>query len=166
MAEIELLPVASADLTRLRELALITWEPTYRDILSQEQIYFMQEEIYAETALQEQARKGQQFYFITRQLEPIGFAGISVLIPEEGRYKLNKLYLIPEMQGKGFGRAAIEAAAELVRKQSGKVLELNVNRFNRAKDFYERCGFTVIREEDIPIGAYWMNDFVMAKKLD
>jgi ribosomal protein S18 acetylase RimI-like enzyme len=41
------------------------------------------------------------------------------------------------------------------------VLDLNVNRNNQAKHFYEKIGFNVIREEDIPIGPYWMNDYVM-----
>jgi ribosomal protein S18 acetylase RimI-like enzyme len=38
---------------------------------------------------------------------------------------------------------------------------LNVNRYNPAKDFYEKLGFKIILEEDIPIGQYWMNDYVM-----
>jgi ribosomal protein S18 acetylase RimI-like enzyme len=45
------------------------------------------------------------------------------------------------------------------------ILELNVNKYNPAKDFYEKMGFEVAYEEDIPIGPYWMNDFVMRKKL-
>jgi ribosomal protein S18 acetylase RimI-like enzyme len=38
---------------------------------------------------------------------------------------------------------------------------LNVNRNNEAKEFYKKLGFKIIREEDIPIGQYWMNDYVM-----
>jgi diamine N-acetyltransferase len=41
------------------------------------------------------------------------------------------------------------------------ILDLNVNRHNPAKSFYEKIGFTVLREEDVPIGPYWMNDYVM-----
>ena len=44
-------------------------------------------------------------------------------------------------------------------------LDLNVNRHNKAKSFYEKMGFTIAYEEDIPIGDYWMNDFVMRKEL-
>ena len=43
---------------------------------------------------------------------------------------------------------------------------LNVNRRNKAKQFYEHLGFTIISEEDIDIGqGYFMNDYVMEKKL-
>ena len=51
--------------------------------------------------------------------------------------------------------------------QRGAVsLLLNVNRQNKAKFFYEKLGFTVIKEEDIDIGnGYFMNDYVMEKRL-
>jgi len=45
-------------------------------------------------------------------------------------------------------------------------LQLNVNRNNNAKVFYEKIGFAVIKEEDIDIGnGYLMNDYVMEKKV-
>jgi hypothetical protein len=37
-----------------------------------------------------------------------------------------------------------------------------VNRYNKAKGFYEKLGFKVIGKEDIDIGnGYLMNDYVM-----
>jgi hypothetical protein len=49
-----------------------------------------------------------------------------------------------------------------VREQGGRILRLNVNRYNKARQFYERMGFAVVREEDVPIGNnYFMNDYVM-----
>ncbi|GAB3820696.1 hypothetical protein GCM10028895_21410 [Pontibacter rugosus] len=51
-------------------------------------------------------------------------------------------------------------------KQLGAaILDLNVNRYNNAKAFYERCGYQVYVQEDIAIGPYWMNDYVMRKEL-
>ncbi len=48
----------------------------------------------------------------------------------------------------------------------GTALQLNVNRSNKARFFYEKLGFNVVREEDIDIGNnYFMNDFVMEKKV-
>ena len=44
-------------------------------------------------------------------------------------------------------------------------LQLNVNRNNQARKFYEACGYKIIKEEDIPFDNYWMNDFVMEKTL-
>ena len=165
MQKLILAPTSEKDIPKLRELALATWEPTYKNILSRDQLLFMQEEIYNEASLAAQMQKGQKFYFMLSENQEIGFLSLTCINASESRYKLNKLYLLPEMQGKGFGKIALELAAETVGKQGEKVLELNVNKYNPAKAFYERCGFTVIREEDIPIGQYWMNDFVMEKKL-
>ncbi|HSI90783.1 MAG TPA: GNAT family N-acetyltransferase, partial [Adhaeribacter sp.] len=137
----------------------------YKNILSREQLLFMQEEIYAFPSLEKQMQAGQQFFLLKVAQKPIGFFSVTKINPAANRWKLNKLYLLPGMQGKGLGRDALEAAAAVVKAQQGKVLELNVNKYNPAKTFYERCGFIVIREEDIPIGDYWMNDFVLEKQL-
>lgn len=41
-------------------------------------------------------------------------------------------------------------------------MELNVNRENRARYFYERMGMRRLREGDFPIGeGYYMNDYIM-----
>lgn len=165
MSAITLTPASRKDIPELRALALATWEPTYKNILSREQLLFMQEEIYNEESLARQMQKGQQFYIIQLEMQAVGFLSLTLINPGEQRYKLNKLYLLPGIQGKGLGKSALEAAEKTVGKKGGKVLELNVNKYNPAKAFYERCGFSVIREEDIPIGIYWMNDFVMAKNL-
>jgi ribosomal protein S18 acetylase RimI-like enzyme len=43
---------------------------------------------------------------------------------------------------------------------------LNVNRYNKARFFYEKLGFVIMKEEDIDIGSgYYMIDYVMEKKL-
>lgn len=165
MVEIVLVPVIEAEIHALQILAHATWEPTYGPILSQEQVQYMYEEIYTEAAIKEQMHKGQTFYFIQAAAENIGFLSLTCIDPEEGRFKLNKIYMLPHFQGQGIGKKALAAAEELARKRHGKILELNVNRFNKARNFYERCGYAVIREEDIPIGPYFMNDFVLEKKL-
>ena len=53
-----------------------------------------------------------------------------------------------------------------IRGKNATALQLNVNRINKARFFYERLGFSVTREEDTDIGHdYFMNDFVMEKPL-
>lgn len=53
----------------------------------------------------------------------------------------------------------------MVKNLGAENLDLNVNRYNKARFFYEKVGFVIIKEEDIPMGEYWMNDFVMRKVL-
>ncbi|HYH55710.1 MAG TPA: GNAT family N-acetyltransferase, partial [Anseongella sp.] len=67
--------------------------------------------------------------------------------------------------GKGTGRLLMNAVETKVRELGGRILELNVNRFNKARSFYEKLGFAVRRAADIPIGPFFMNDYIMQKEL-
>ncbi|GAB3535115.1 GNAT family N-acetyltransferase [Pontibacter brevis] len=152
-----------ADISTIHSLAKAIWAPTYSSILSQEQVDYMFGVIYQEEALVKQMQEGQTFLLMFEEEKPVGFAAYSVKDRAAGVYKLNKIYLLPGEQGKGFGTALLSAAEEEVKQQGARVLDLNVNRYNKAKQFYERCGYQVHLQEDIPIGPYWMNDYVMRK---
>ncbi|MGV3586223.1 MAG: GNAT family N-acetyltransferase [Adhaeribacter sp.] len=156
-------PATPDNIPAIQEIIAETWEPAYRKILSLEQIRFMQAEIYQTEALQQQMAAGQQFFILYENEIPAGFASYSPL--QEQTFKLNKLYVKPTYQGKGYGSLLIRHVEQEVLDQGGEYLILNVNRYNQARQKYERAGFTVIKEEDIPIGSYWMNDYVMQKAL-
>lgn len=155
----------TADIHQIKQLAEATWEPTYRSILTQEQIAYMFHVIYTEEALAQQMAQGQTFLLLHEGTEALGFAAFSVKDEAPGIFKLNKIYLLPQTQGKGYGRLLLQAVEKAVQQRGATTLDLNVNRYNKAKDFYERCGYQVHQQEDIPIGPYWMNDYVMRKQL-
>lgn len=155
----------TADIPLLKKLAEATWTPTYQPILSGEQIDYMFEVIYSEAALEKQMQEGQTFLLLEAEGAAVGFAAYSVKEEAAQVYKLNKIYLLPQQQGKGGGKVLLRAVEEQVKKLGARTLDLNVNRHNTAKGFYERCGYQVHQEEDIPIGPYWMNDYVMRKQL-
>ena len=59
-----------------------------------------------------------------------------------------------------------EAVLQAAHAAGDMFVELNVNKYNPAKDFYRRHGFTVERDEVIDIGeGYVMDDHVMVKVL-
>jgi GNAT superfamily N-acetyltransferase len=157
-------PATEQDIPTIIGLAEATWEPTYRFIISKEQIDYMYRVIYTPASLRRQMRD-QQHTFLLAYVEgqPSGFASYSE--KPEGVYHLNKIYVLPSHQGQGLGQNLVEAVVGAVREAGGKALELNVNRHNPALAFYERQGFVQHREEDIAIGPYWMNDFVLRKDL-
>lgn len=156
---------ATTDVPLLKALAEAIWAPTYLPILSEEQVAYMFDVIYSEQALQQQMLDGQAFLLLYKDEEPIGFAAYSIKDAALKIYKLNKIYLLPSYQGVGAGKFLLNQVEQEVKALEGAVLDLNVNRYNMAKDFYERCGYTIHEEEDISIGPYWMNDYVMRKKL-
>ncbi len=153
-----------ADLPVIFALAEQTWAPTYQKILSPEQLRYMFQEIYQPAAIAQQMNGGQQFLLLYQNQTPAGFAAYSPLA-EPTIFKLNKLYVLPAFHGLGYGGQLIRAVEEAAQAAGGTVLQLNVNRQNPAQFFYKKCGYSVAFEEDIPIGPYFMNDYVMEKKL-
>lgn len=153
------------DIKAIREIANKTWFVTYEPILGKEQPRFMFDEIYSEASLAEQMDNGQTFILQLLGEDVLAFASFSLIDSAEAIYKLNKLYLNPDFQGGGYGKKLISYVEKKVRELGAKKLQLNVNKYNKARFFYEKVGFEIIKEEDIPIGEYWMNDFIMIKTL-
>ncbi|GGD49394.1 hypothetical protein GCM10011514_12000 [Emticicia aquatilis] len=153
------------DIKVIREIANKTWFVTYEPILGKEQPKFMFDEIYSEDALANQMDEGQTFILQFLGDDVLAFASFSVKTDTVNTFKLNKLYLNPDFQGGGYGRKLINEVEQTVKNLGAENLDLNVNRYNKARFFYEKVGFEIIKEEDIPIGTYWMNDFVMRKVL-
>lgn len=153
------------DIPLIRDMSLKVWPQTYSTILSAEQIDYMLDMMYSEQSLVKQMREKQEFIIVNDGNEPVGFASFS--LTEPGIYKLHKIYILPVLQGKGAGKFVIGEILKAIARKGGKALQLNVNRNNKAKDFYSRLGFEVIREEDIDIGSgYFMNDYVMERKIN
>jgi GNAT superfamily N-acetyltransferase len=154
------------DVKIIQQLAEQTWWPSYSALLSDEQITYMLDAIYSPTVLSDQIKHGSQTYLLLIENgQPVAFAAYSPRPENDEIYKLHKLYCLPLTQGKGYGKILINAVVERVLTAGKHILELNVNRYNKAKSFYEKMGFSVAYEEDIPIGPYWMNDYVMRKEL-
>lgn len=154
------------DIPLIADLAERTWPQTYGDYLGEEQIRYMLDKMYNKGELLGQMRKGHIFLIATEGSQDVGFAGFSLINPEEYAYKLHKLYVLPEMHGKGVGKILINEVVDIVRQNDGRTLELNVNRNNKAKDFYERAGFKIKETVNLEIGnGFYMNDYVMEKTL-
>lgn len=150
------------DISHIRDIAEKTWWPSYSSILSADQIRYMLDVIYAEETIRRQMVEGTQTYLLLRDEGGLqGFASFGRRDDTTGIMKLHKLYVLPQHHGKGYGMALIDAIKDRLLKSGIHIIDLNVNRYNPARRFYEKAGFTVTRQEDIPIGPYWMNDFVM-----
>ncbi|SJZ91031.1 GNAT family N-acetyltransferase [Sediminibacterium ginsengisoli] len=149
-----------ADIESIRQIAFATWPSAYGNIISQEQISYMMDMMYSPNVLEEQMNKNHLFYMAELDGQPHGFAGVS----DEGAgiFKLNKLYVMPDTQKTGAGKALLAAAIGYARSKTGNTLILQVNRHNPARGFYEKQGFTVREDVDIHVGnGFYMNDHIM-----
>ena len=152
------------DIPSIRELCFQVWPQTYASILSQDRIDYMLDYMYSAASLKKQMISGSQFIFVYENEEPVGFA--AYLFKGHGIYKLDKIYVLISQQGKGTGRFVIDFIINEIKQKGATALQLQVNRNNKAKSFYEKLGFEVIDYQVFDIGhGHFMDDYVMEKKL-
>ncbi|HEU0226533.1 MAG TPA: GNAT family N-acetyltransferase [Arachidicoccus soli] len=152
------------DIPFIQHIVKVTWPITYGKILSNVQINYMLEKIYANDSLTEQMNNGHHFYLLMEDSVAIGFIDVEKI--SKKKTKLHKIYLLPDHQGKNYGKVLMGFAIEKAKENNSDSLQLNVNRYNLALNFYLKQGFKIVEEVDIPIGnGYFMNDYIMEKAL-
>jgi GNAT superfamily N-acetyltransferase len=150
------------DIIVVHQLAKEIWPVVYKDIISQDQIDYMLEWMYNINTLTEQAQIGFLYYMVTHHGVPKGFVGLEPNFPEAGTLRMHKLYVKSQDHGLGLGKALLEKSIEVANELDLATINLNVNRFNKAVDFYKHNRFQVVKEENINIGkGFVMEDYVM-----
>lgn len=164
---IQITQASIEDIAKIQEIANITWPITYGEILTTEQLDYMLDLIYSDEALSKQIQnKEQLFYMISDSESIIGFIGIEHNYTNEAVTKIHKIYLLPETQGKGYGKIVFEEIGKMASENNSRTLLLNVNRFNTALNFYKKLGFEIKETVNIEIGnGYLMEDYVMGKHI-
>jgi diamine N-acetyltransferase len=151
----------------ITDLAHRIWPDTFKEILSPEQISYMLNWMYNPNKLAEQIESGHLFFILEENNQTLGFIGLEPAFPSSDTLRIHKIYVLPNQQGKGLGKRLIDHAVELAKKLNLSKLHLNVNRFNKAVDFYLHLGFVITDEEDIDIGSgYLMEDYVMELEIN
>lgn len=151
---------AEQDIPLIRELAHRIWWAHYPDVISPDQIAYMLEQGYSETALRQQISDPAQSFWLVLTGETVaGFVAISEKSP--GYYFIHKFYLDNTQRGLGVGAAAFGALLE--KYPDLQEVRLNVNRRNyKSVNFYFKVGFVVAGCMDTPFGeGYIMDDFEM-----
>ncbi|MDR2563303.1 MAG: GNAT family N-acetyltransferase [Prevotellaceae bacterium] len=149
-----------AELIRL--LASKVWYKTYEYLDPHDKLDYMFEMMYAPDKIRKDCT-GNSSYYILYDDEPVGY--LSLMINGD-TLVIQKIYIMPEAQSKGYGRFLLEETENFARKHKLQKLWLVVNRRNKARHFYERMGFSIVGERDFDIGeGHFMNDFIMEKSL-
>ena len=154
------------DIPLIRELALVAFADTYKEILTQEQIDYMLEWMYSLDNLKKQFLSGHIYHI--GEFDGVTCAYTSLEQQGQTLWHLQKIYLLPQFQGRGIGKQMFLNAITFIKKVCPKatLLELNVNRNNNAKKFYEKMGMRVASSGDFSIGnGFYMNDYIMALDL-
>jgi len=158
-------PLTAEDVGPLYALAREIWYAHYPAIISVAQIEYMLEERYnAGVVLAELRRDGTWWDKLLVAGQLAGFASYLVT-GNAGEMKLDKLYVHPRLQRRGYGGMMVERACEVARSRGCSRLVLAVNKNNRsAIAAYLKHGFS-IRDavvKDIG-GGFVMDDYIMVK---
>ncbi len=163
----KIIQIDSKHFSIIRELAYQIWPHTYGNILSEIQLNYMLEKFYCdEILLQNIIEKHHLFYIIQSENKNVGFFSIENNYKNQLITRIHKLYLLPETQGKGYGKKILGFIENLAKEKGTNKLSLNVNRYNAAQNFYHKMGFNIILEEDIKLDyGYLMEDYLMEKNI-
>jgi diamine N-acetyltransferase len=164
----EQLTIRQADIEDINEIGFLAndiWPKVYDYMLSSQQIDYMLKLFYTPESLYRQMVEQHHIFFLAELDEiPVGFASVGRLMDEI--FKLHKLYVQPELQGKGIGKALVEAALDEAFEGGGRKLQLNVNKNNKTISFYKKLGFVITGEVNLDIGSgYTISDFVMEREI-
>ena len=162
----------------IQDLADQVYMVTYRGIHSEEQNAYMMEQMYSTESLTRQmTEEKSRFLLLSVDKKASGYCAFKPYSGEEhneGKLEntpkdlpivyLDKLYVLPALQGLGLGKKLVEAViheSECLYPE-GCIIRLDVNKINKARAFYEHLGFTVKRYWDAPIGhGFFMNGCTM-----
>ena len=164
---IEIVRATEAGLPAISELAGVIWRACYPGIITSEQIDYMLARMYSLDVLRDEIRsQGVRYDLLLVDGKPAGFASYGPT-SERGAMKLHKLYLLPELHGRGLGSRLLQHVEREVRTGAARRLILSVNKRNaKAITAYQRNGFVIAESVITDIGGgFVMDDYVMTKGL-
>ena len=100
------------DIALIRSLALVAFPATYKNILTSEQIEYMLDWMYSPASLLKQFENGHIYHIA--EFDGRACAYTSVEKQGDTLWHLQKIYILPEFQGKGFGRILFENAVAVL----------------------------------------------------
>lgn len=142
------------------QLASEIWNDNYRNIISQEQINYMLKLMYKPSRIQQDILEGYIWKLIKTNNETVGY--LAYVIKDDKRVFLSKIYLKTTVQGKGYGKQAINSVIDYAKNNNCNAVYLTVNKGNnKGIRAYKKTGFQIIAEEDFDIGnGFIMNDYI------
>ena len=131
----------TADCALIQKLAQQIFPVTYKDILTPEQTDYMMEWMYSLDNIRKQMEEEGHVYFLAyEECEAAGY--VSVQQQGEDLFHLQKIYVLPYYQGAHCGSFLFREAIKYIKEvhPGPCLMELNVNRHNKALQFYEHMG--------------------------
>jgi diamine N-acetyltransferase len=162
-----LVPLTRADFDAVGALARTIWLAHYTRIISRQQIDYMLDGRFTPDNLARYIdARDRWMHLLKLDGAAVGYLSYALTAtPRE--MKLEQLYLLPALHGRGLGRFMMAHVEKHARDLGCDVLTLQVNKQNTtATRVYFAAGFRVRSEVVLDIGqGYVMDDYVLEKSL-
>lgn len=148
------------DIASVASLADRIWREHYTPMIGKAQVDYMLAKFQSKEAVREQIKDGYRYFLIKEGGRNTGYLAVQ---PRDKELFLSKLYVAAEDRGKGYGKKAVEFAADLCRKEGLSRIALTVNKNNaNSISTYLKCGFVITEPvvQDIG-GGFVMDDYRM-----
>ncbi len=162
-SEIIFRPTTAGDIPVIQDLSSRIWREHYPGIITNEQIDYMLEKMYApEIIRDEMEKKGYRYVIVSDSAMPVGY--ISYRVEHSAHAVLiSKLYLLPSLHGRRIGARMLQYVKEDALRAGARLVYLYVNKNNvKAIRAYERFGFSKAQALVTSIGGgFVMDDYRM-----
>ncbi len=155
------------DLAAVRHIALTTWLATYSGFIPAQDIRLFFDEWYTIEKLQELCNSPTARGFIAElDSNAVGFAKTSYN-PDEKKFSLHSLYVVPGCQGKGIGKRLLDATEAFACSFGAEAIWLGVMTQNLvALNWYQRIGFQFEKEEPFTMGNTTVMHLIGFRKIN
>ena len=153
------------DLPLLYQLAEEIWIPAFAPLFTETQLRALYAGMYNDELLTRWlSREGNELYFIYQSEKAIGYTAVE---NHSDFLKLDKIYIHPSLQGKGYGGEAMKKIEEIATEAGLTRIQLRVNRENdSAISFYQNRDFRITESIDFPgPEGFLYEDYLMTKNL-
>ena len=155
--------VSHTDLAKLQEISRSTFEHTFSDFNTKED---MREYLFKNLSLDqltlELESSTSSFYFIYVEEKLAGYMKLNV----SDSFEIERIYILEKFKGMGAGKAFMNFAFTQAKSLGFNSLWLGVWEHNiKAISFYKSLGFTTYGEHDFILGSDLQRDILMRLEL-
>jgi len=131
------------DITAVQEIAHISWNDTYQDIIPMNIQQNFLDKSYS-VPMMEMRLKKTILLLAEHEGQPVGFANFTKL-DDDGDAELIALYMKPEHQRNGYGKKLLDSGLAYLLEGSNLFVYVESENF-KGRSFYEANGFEFVEE--------------------
>ncbi|KQB42389.1 GNAT family N-acetyltransferase [Flavobacterium aquidurense] len=172
MADIEIKRITINDLAQLQKIGRKTFEETFSDSNSEENMKdYLEKGFSTEKLTAELNSKDSEFYFAILENDVIGYLKVNfgesqTELKDDKALEIERIYVSKEFHGKKIGQLLYDKAIEVATQKNNDYVWLGVWEKNlRAIGFYKKNGFVEFDKHIFKLGNEEQTDLMMKLKL-